>query len=40
MVQPMIPGALADPKTALGNDAVVFGELVSHGARVAVGKSM
>lgn len=38
MVQAMIPGTLVDPKTALGNDAVIFGELISHGAKVAIGK--
>lgn len=37
MVQPMIPGGVADPKTALGNDAVIFGELLGHGAKVAIG---
>ncbi|KIP08198.1 hypothetical protein PHLGIDRAFT_104576 [Phlebiopsis gigantea 11061_1 CR5-6] len=36
MVQPMIPGGVADPRTALGNDAVIFGELLGHGARVAI----
>ena len=38
MVQPLVPSALTDPKTALGGDAVIFGELVSYGARMAIGQ--
>ncbi|PSR75597.1 hypothetical protein PHLCEN_2v9077 [Hermanssonia centrifuga] len=36
MVQPLIPGALAEPKTALGDDAVIFGELLGYGAKLAI----
>lgn len=37
MVQSMVSEALAEPKTALGNDAVIFGELLGYGAKVAIG---
>ncbi len=40
MVQPLIPGALAEPKTALGDDAVIFGELLGYGAKLAIGKHL
>ncbi|GJE88739.1 BRO1-domain-containing protein [Phanerochaete sordida] len=36
MVQPIIPGTLADPKTAIPEDAVIFGELLGHGAKLAI----
>ncbi|KAI0091182.1 BRO1-domain-containing protein [Irpex rosettiformis] len=36
MVQSLISEALADPKTALGNDTVIFGELLGYGAKVAI----
>ncbi|EKM58371.1 uncharacterized protein PHACADRAFT_159473 [Phanerochaete carnosa HHB-10118-sp] len=36
MVQPIIAGTLADPKTAIPEDAVIFGELLSHGAKLAI----
>ncbi|KAI0766745.1 ALIX V-shaped domain binding to HIV-domain-containing protein [Irpex lacteus] len=36
MVQSMVSEALAEPKTALGNDAVIFGELLGYGAKVAI----
>ena len=37
MVQATVPGGLTDPKAALGSDAIVFSELVGHGARMAIG---
>ncbi|KAJ3557381.1 hypothetical protein NM688_g1507 [Phlebia brevispora] len=36
MVHPLISAALSDPKTAIGDDAVIFGELVAYGARIAI----
>ena len=36
MVQPVISDALREPKNALGNDAVIFGELLGYGAKVAI----
>jgi programmed cell death 6-interacting protein len=38
MVQSVISEALTEPKTALGNDAVIFSELLGYGAKVAIGK--
>lgn len=38
MVQPLISVGLTDCKSALGDDAVIFGELVAHGARIAIGE--
>lgn len=38
MVQASIPGTLADPKSAVGDDAVIFGELLGHGAKLAIGE--
>ncbi len=38
MVQPLISAALSDPKTAIGDDAVIFSELVAYGARIAIGE--
>lgn len=38
LVQPVTPGALTDPKSAVGNDAVIFGELLGYGAKVAIGE--
>lgn len=40
MVNPQISGALSEPKTALGSDAVIFGELLGYGAKLAIGKSV
>lgn len=37
MVQSAVPPGLQDPRTALGSDDVIFGDLVSWGAKVAVG---
>lgn len=37
MVQSVIPAGLQDPKSTLGNEDVIFGELVPWGAKVAVG---
>lgn len=37
MAQSVIHPGLKDPKTAIGDDAVVFGELLAWGARVAIG---
>ncbi|EJD06562.1 BRO1-domain-containing protein [Fomitiporia mediterranea MF3/22] len=36
MVQSAVPPGLQDPKSALGNEDVIFGELVGWGAKVAV----
>ena len=38
MVQATVPGGLTDPKAALGDDAIIFSELVGHGARMAIGE--
>lgn len=37
MVQPIVAGTLADPKTAIPDDAVIFGELLGYGAKLAIG---
>lgn len=39
MVQSSVPAGLQDPKVALGDDGVIFSDLVGWGARVAVGAS-
>ncbi|TFY77999.1 hypothetical protein EWM64_g6012 [Hericium alpestre] len=36
MVESLTPAALLDPKDAIGSDEVIFGSLLSHGARVAI----
>ncbi|KAI0783675.1 pH-response regulator [Abortiporus biennis] len=36
LVKPMVPTALLEPKTAIGGDAVIFGELLAWGARTAI----
>ena len=38
MVQSNVPPGLQDPRTAIGNEGVIFGDLVGWGARVAVGE--
>lgn len=40
LVDAMVPSALTEPKAALGDDAVIFGELVGYGARVAIGRRL
>lgn len=40
MVQSNVPPGLQDPKSVLGNDGMIFGDLVGWGARVAVGKDI
>lgn len=37
MVQSAKSAALSEPKTVVGEDAVIFGELLSHGAQMAIG---
>ncbi|KZT07808.1 BRO1-domain-containing protein [Laetiporus sulphureus 93-53] len=36
MAKPITPPGLTDPKTAIGEDAVIFGELLGWGAKVAI----
>ncbi|KAI0342763.1 BRO1-domain-containing protein [Trametopsis cervina] len=36
MAKATIVEALTEPKTAIGNDAIIFGELLGYGARVAI----
>ncbi|GBE87997.1 pH-response regulator protein palA/RIM20 [Sparassis crispa] len=36
VAQPVVPAGLADPKAAIGNDAVIFGDLLGWGAKVAI----
>ncbi|KAG2147589.1 BRO1-like domain-containing protein [Suillus clintonianus] len=36
MVQSIIPPGLRDPKTAIGNDNIIFGEMLGWGAREAI----
>ena len=38
MVQSAVHTALTDPKTVIGDDGVIFAELLGWGARVAIGK--
>ena len=38
MVQSSIPAGLQDPKSALTNEDVIFGDLVAWGAKVAIGQ--
>ncbi len=37
MAQPIVDPGLQDPKAVVGNDAVIFGELLGWGARLAIG---
>ncbi|OBZ72455.1 pH-response regulator protein palA/RIM20 [Grifola frondosa] len=36
MVQPLVNPCLTDPKSAIGSDSVIFGELLSWGAKTAI----
>ena len=38
MAQSLVDPALQDPKTVIGPDGVIFGELVGWGARLAIGE--
>ena len=37
MAQPIVDPGLQDPKVVVGSEAVIFGELLGWGARVAIG---
>ncbi len=37
MAQPNVDPGLQNPKSVVGNDAVIFGELLGWGARLAIG---
>ena len=37
MVQPLIDPGLQDPKSVVGTNGVIFGELLGWGARLAIG---
>ena len=37
MVQPVVHAHLADPRAAIGDDGVIFADLLGWGARVAIG---
>lgn len=38
MAQSIVPPGLVDPKAAVGDDGVIFGELLGWGASVAIGE--
>ncbi len=37
MAQPLVDTGLQDPKSVVGKDGVIFGELLGWGARLAIG---
>lgn len=37
MAQPLVDPGLQDPKSVVGKDGVIFGELLGWGARLAIG---